>query len=109
MKRGEIIIVEYPFTDQSSSKRRPALVIQSDAIKSPDTLIAAISASAQLTVTRALIEPSKEPKSHLKQPCVVRCENLSTVQQTIVLGSVGSLAKQTMLRVDECLKKALGL
>jgi mRNA interferase MazF len=109
MKRGEIIIVEYPFTDQVGSKRRPALVIQSDAIKSPDTLIAAISASAQLTVTRVLIEPSKEPNNHVKQSCVVRCENISTIQQQLILGSIGFLSKKTMQQVDECLKKALGL
>lgn len=109
MKRGEIIIVDYPFTDQVGSKRRPALVIQSDAIKSPDMLIAAISACAELTATRVLIDPSKEPNSHIKQACVVRCENLSTVEQQLVLGAVGSLSKKTMQQVDECLKRALGL
>lgn len=109
MKRGEIIIVEYPFTDQSGSKRRPALVVQSDKIKSPDVLIAAISASAQLTPTRVLIEPARETASRLTSVCVVRCENLSTVQPTLVLGAIGNLSKVAMQEVDKCLKLALGL
>lgn len=109
MKRCEIIIVDYPFTDQSGSKRRPALVVQSDAIKSPDIVIAAISASAQLTSTRVLIEPSREVTSRLTVPCAVRCENLSTVQQSMVLGSIGYLSKATMRKLDECLKIALGI
>jgi mRNA interferase MazF len=109
MKRGEIIIVDYPFTDQSASKRRPALVVQSDAIQSPDTLIAPISTSTQQTSTRVAIEPSKEPGSRLTLPCMVRCENLSTVEQSMVLGSIGYLSRQTMRRVDDALRKALGL
>lgn len=101
MKRGEIVILDYPFTDQSGRKRRPALVIQSDAIKSPDTLIAAISTSAPLTPTRVPIDPSREAGSRLKLPCLVRCENLSTVDQKMVLSSVGYLSKKTMRKVDD--------
>ncbi|MBX3413290.1 MAG: type II toxin-antitoxin system PemK/MazF family toxin [Pirellulales bacterium] len=109
MKRGEIIIVEYPFTDLSGSKRRPAFVVQSDTIKSPDIVIAAISASAPLIPTRVLIEPAREPASRLTAVCVVRCENLSTIQPTLVLGAIGNLSKTAMREVDKCLKLALGL
>ena len=109
MKRGEILIVDYPFTDASGHKRRPVLVVQSDAVKSPDVVVAAISASAQLTATRVPIEPSKEPASHLTFPCVVRCENLLTLQHSTAYGSIGRLSASTMKRVDECLRIALGL
>lgn len=109
MKRGEIIIVEYPFTDQQGSKRRPALVVQSDAVKSPDTIIAAISASAQMSATRVLIDPAKNPAANLRVPCVVRCENLSTVENSMVLGALGNVSKKTMKEVEECLRKVLEL
>lgn len=109
MKRGDIIIVEYPFTNRSGSKHRPALVVQSDAVSSRDVLIAAISASAAITRARVAINPVTETKSNLRMPCVVRGENITMVEMSMVLGSIDSLSKRTMRSVDQCLRRSLGL
>ena len=41
---GEILLVAFPFTDQSATKRRPAVVISSEAYHSqrPDVIVMAI-------------------------------------------------------------------
>ncbi len=43
-ERGNIVLVPFPFSDQTTTKKRPAVVISSDSYngKSPDIIIMAI-------------------------------------------------------------------
>lgn len=45
--RGEVVLVDYPYSDGTGSKVRPALVVQSDNLnlRITDTILAAISRS----------------------------------------------------------------
>lgn len=55
---GDIVIVPFPFTDQTTTKRRPAVVISSEAYQNerPDLiLIAAISRISTSTIAKELV------------------------------------------------------
>lgn len=45
--RGDVVLVDYPFSDRTGSKVRPALVVQNDSLNQQitDTILAAISRS----------------------------------------------------------------
>jgi mRNA interferase MazF len=111
MRRGEIVILEFPFSDKSGSKRRPALIVQADALNqtSRDTILASISTTARGEMTHVLLNPKSEPGSGLNVACGVRCEKLLVVEQRFVSKPIGAISREAMQRVDECLRKALGL
>jgi len=48
VSRGDIVLVDYPFSDGTGSKVRPALVVQADALnrRITDTILASISRPA---------------------------------------------------------------
>ena len=53
MKQGTIVLTPFPFTDLSTTKRRPAIVISKDNEQTGDVVVAYISSqiSIQLTET----------------------------------------------------------
>lgn len=111
MKRGDVVLVDYPFSDGSGSKYRPALVVQADVFNKTlrDTILATITTNTQPSVTSLVIDPAESPNSGLRLACSVRCDNLQTLDKSIVQGSIGYLSKRSMQKVDACLKLALGL
>jgi mRNA interferase MazF len=115
VQRGAIILVDYPYSDRTGSKIRPALVIQSDQLNQTlaDTIIVLVSSSK----TRFVGAPSQlvvdvtTPdglQSGLRQRSVVQCENLVTIDQSFVLRTIGRLSP-AMMQINNCLKATLGI
>ncbi len=116
MKRGDVVVVAFPFVTGGRGKNRPALVIQSDQNnrRLANTIVAMITGNirlASIEPTQLLIDPfSAEGKSSgLAYPSAVKCENLYTVSQQDIIRTLGTLPPSLMARIDDCLKSALGL
>ena len=114
-KRGDIVVVDFPFTDVARSKARPALVVQNDRDnqKIRKTVVAMITGNLrrQGDPSHALIDPATPDGAHsgLSFPSLVSCNNLFTVEQTRILKTLGSLPAIVMQKVNDCLKAALEL
>ena len=64
MKRGDVVIIDFPYSDRTGSKVRPSLVVQSDALNPlrDDVILAIItSMSSGRPDTEILIEVADEP------------------------------------------------
>ena len=112
VRRGEVVRVDWPYSDRTGSKMRPALVIQDDAFNGliADTVLALISRTQRaVRRTEVLLDPTAEPQSGLRHRSVVSCNNLLTIDQGLIAQTVGQLSQATMQQVDACLKVALGL
>lgn len=116
VRRGEIVLVDFPFSDRTGSKVRPALVVQDDRWNQSldDTVLALITSSPRRMTgapTQFRIVPGtvEGRQSGLTVLSVVQCENLSIFDQQLVIKTLGSLPPAAMAAVDDCLKAALGL
>jgi mRNA interferase MazF len=112
--RGEVVLVDYLFSDRTDSKVRPCLVIQADALNTrlDDTILAVISSNT----ARGVNEPSQflidvntsdGALSGLLFNSAVQCENLATVDCRFIRRKIGSLTPGLMSQVELCLKAAL--
>ena len=116
MKRGDIVLIDFPFSTGHGSKRRPALIVQCDRnnLRLHDSIVAIITSNIVRAVhepTQYLIEPSHADwaASGLKLPSVVKCEHLYTFHNQRVLATIGQLSAATMQKINECLKSSLEL
>jgi len=115
VRRGNIVLVDYPYPSGGGAKVRPALVVQNDRDnrRLVNTIIVQIT-----SVTRRNLEPAQSLielatpdglSSGLRQDSVVNCVNILTLDKTKILRKLGRLSDSMLLRVNQCLKHALGL
>jgi mRNA interferase MazF len=116
VKRGDVVMVDWVYSDRTGSKKRPALVVQADAYNTTldDTILALISSSARRRVgapTQLEIDISTADgqQTGLSIDSVVQCENLVTVDRQLIYRIRGRLSAALMQKVDNCLKAALAL
>jgi mRNA interferase MazF len=116
VERGDVVLVRFPFSDGSGMKIRPALVVQCDRNnrRLENTIVVMISRTTQRATTEAtqlLIDLSTQEgrDSGLLHDSAVKCENLFTVQQSLILRRIGKLEPTVMRKVDGSIKASLGL
>ena len=115
IQRGDVVIVDFPFTDQRVTKVRPALVVQNDAdnARRRETVVALITGNLKMDgdPSHLLIDPTtpEGAPSRLHGPSLVSCNNLFTIEQVGVIRVIGTLSGPLMAKVDACLTAALGL
>jgi mRNA interferase MazF len=115
IQRGDIVIVDFPFTDIRASKVRPALVVQNDVdnARRRKTIIALITGNLRMDgdPSHLFLDPTTPDgaSSGLQGPSLVACNNLFTIEQRGILRTIGTIPAPIMARIDACLKVALGL
>jgi len=109
-KFGDVVLVPFPFTDQTVAKRRPAIVVSSDAYhrERPDVIVVAVtSRTARPTVSigDVLIEEWREAgllKASLIKPI------FTTVEQNLILRKLGALRQKDVAALRSVLQQVLG-
>jgi mRNA interferase MazF len=116
VQRGDIVLVDFPYSDQTGRKVRPALVVQADVLNQrlDDTILVLITSSQRrrigaLTQFEIDITTTEGQQTGLKLSSVVQCENLLTYDQALILRVLGHLSALAMQQIDGCLKAALGI
>jgi mRNA interferase MazF len=112
-KRGDVVIVDFPFTSGAQSKVRPALVVQNDKdnARLPKTIVAMITGNLRRRAepTHLFVDPGKAEgaSSGLSGPSLIVCSNLFTLDQASIIRTAGQLTPTLLQRVNDCLKAAL--
>jgi mRNA interferase MazF len=84
---GTIVLTDFPFTDLSSAKRRPALVISSDNDRRTDIVVAYITSVVRMENDAVPLAPTAA--NGLKVPSMVRFDKVARSDRRILSGCLG--------------------
>ncbi len=106
---GQIVLVRFPQTDQTTGKLRPALVIRRLPGRHEDWVICLISSalSRQISGFDEVIREADEDfeASGLKTTSLIRIARLATVDQQLFIGSIGRVSDERLHAIKSRLSR----
>jgi mRNA interferase MazF len=115
IRRGDVVLVDFPFAAGRGAKVRPAVVVQNDGDngRTTNTVVAMITSRTHRSnqPTQVLIEIATPDgqQTGLVMDSVVNCLNLFTLEQTKVLRTLGRLTPALWSQVAAALKATFDL
>jgi mRNA interferase MazF len=89
---GDILLVSFPFTDQTSSKKRPAVMISSRAYNQQklDLIIMAVTSQISSPLTFGELQIIDSLAAGLIKPSVIK-PVITTIEKSLVIRKLGQL------------------
>ena len=106
--KGKIVLVPFPFTDLTTAKLRPALVVYEG---DKDAVVAFISSKipSELSDVDILITEGHPgfKRAGLKVDSVIKLDKIATVLKDLIVGELGELDEDLRKKVNHKLKRIL--
>ncbi len=97
MRKGDIVLVPFPFTDLTGSKHRPAIVLVAN---EKDVTLAFLTSQVRWKEKHDLeLIPNETNK--LKTTSLIRLSKLATLDKLLVEGKLGALSEKEIQLLNE--------
>ncbi|NCO11828.1 growth inhibitor PemK [Candidatus Pacearchaeota archaeon CG_4_9_14_0_2_um_filter_39_13] len=97
--KGDVIILEFPFSDLIQAKRRPALVVKIP--KGEDLIVLQITAKSQEPPVEILITSKDFGQGKLKTNSYLRLDKVFSVDKSLIKYKIGSLRQEKFSEIIE--------
>ena len=106
---GDVVLVPFPFTDQTTGKQRPAIVVSSTEynFNRPDIVLMAVTSQVREPVPYGDTGIVNWEKAGLIKPSVMK-PIFTTIEKGLVKKRLGKLAKKDEQALRETLQKIIG-
>lgn len=100
-KQGEIVIIPFPFTDLSSIKQRPVLILSKENYnnKTEDIIICGITSNPKAIEFSVIIDNNNLKEGQIPIKSKVKVDKIFTLNQQLVIKKVATLDKETLNQV----------
>lgn len=103
--KGDVVVVPFPFTDLSTMKRRPALVITD--LKGDDIIICQITSRMSKDIYSITIDNNDFEKGGLNRKSNIRPNRLVTIDGNIMIKKIGNVKTDKVNEVISEIKRFL--
>jgi mRNA-degrading endonuclease toxin of MazEF toxin-antitoxin module len=105
MTKGDIVVVEFPFTDLISTKLRPSLILLENRF---DYVICFITSNLKIKEPYDMVLPSTNANG-LKKESLLKTNKIMTIDKIHVKGKIGQLTNTEMNLLNKNITKLFRL
>jgi len=107
---GEIVLIQFPFTNLTESKIRPALALSE---KGDDVIVIGIFSKVPEVLEESWFRVEETApwfiQTGLKKTSVIKTEKIAVIHKSLVKKKIGSLPDDELIPVKEKIRKTLNL
>lgn len=105
-KQGDIVLIPVPFTDLSSTKRRPVIVVSNDNynLSMPDMVVVAMTSTPSTNPYSFSITSVDLAAGVLNRPGTVRVDKIYTLDQSLSVKTFGRVNDHILARLHALLQ-----
>jgi mRNA interferase MazF len=97
VKKGDLILIPFPFSDLTGAKNRPALILISNEL---DVTVSFITSQIKWSSNHDIVL-SPSLNNGLKVKSLVRLSKMATISKDLILGKLGELSQKELSDVDK--------
>ncbi len=97
--KGDIVVLPFPFSDLSKSKKRPALVVAT--LQGDDVILCQITSEARINDYSIVLSNSDFKNGSLNLTSIVRPNRLFTADKSIILYKIGTIKEYKIKEIEK--------
>ncbi len=101
--KGDVVVIPFPFSDLSASKKRPAVVVAD--LTGDDQIIAQITSVSRTDSYAISLETKDFKNGKLPQSSVIRPNKLFTADRSLISYKAGSINDEKINEIEKTLVK----
>lgn len=90
--KGDVVVIEFPFSDFKNAKRRPVLVLKVP--KGEDVIVAQITANPYESSVEIAIKEEDFNQGGLRRISYVRIDKIASIERSLIKYKAGSLKQE---------------
>ncbi|TAN42578.1 MAG: type II toxin-antitoxin system PemK/MazF family toxin [Nitrospirae bacterium] len=103
LKQRDVVLIPIPFTDLTSQKKRPAVIVSSDSYNATheDIVVVALTSNIEPRDFSVSVTSDDLEVGILKVPSIIRVDKIYTLNKTIVVQVFGRVTHDILRKINE--------
>ena len=109
IQQGDLLLVPFPFSDQSGRKTRPVIVLSNNQfnLNSEDVIVVGVTSNLSKDKHTATLENTDLENGRLFSKCLIKVENILRLDRNLVMKKIGKIRKAKIKEIISILNDIL--
>jgi|SRR3989344_4719192 len=90
--KGDILVIEFPYSDLKDTKRRPVLILKVP--KGEDIIVAQITSESYEKPVEIIIKKEDFKRGRLNRDSYIRIDKIASIEKSLIKYRIGSLKQE---------------